>query len=201
VGKNEALSRMGILQDGPRCMLRGKREGVANVVSLLHAISGFGLLMWVGMFLLSRVHKLHDAYGMLELERSNDEWLVAQCKKDDFYHNMKHHSSLCDSVQRKQHDILLLRALERVIEETYLCGYDSCGKLLVAVGDYMLGRGIVLTACLALAALLLPTLLLPIFRRKLNGMADQRMQELYNRPFGDTHYLQTHPYQAVEYLN
>lgn len=182
-------------------MLRAKKEGVASLVGLLHAIAGFGLLMWVCMFLLSRVHKLHEAYGMLEAERNNDEWLVEQCRKDDFYHNMKHHSSLCDSVQRKQYDILLLRAVERVIEETYLCGYDSCGQLLVAFGDYMLGRGIVLTACLALAALLLPTLLLPVFRRKLNGMADQRMQELYNRPFGDTHYLQTHPYQAVEYMN
>jgi hypothetical protein len=114
---------------------------------------------------------------------------------------MKHHSSLCDSVQRKQNDIIILRALELVIEETYLCGYDSCGKLLVAVGDYMLGRGIVLTICLAFSALLLPTLLLPIFRRKINGMADQRMQELYNRPFGDTHYIQTHPYPVMELMN
>ena len=120
-------------------MLRAKKEGVASLVGLLHAIAGFGLLMWVCMFLLSRVHKLHEAYGMLEAERNNDEWLVEQCRKDDFYHNMKHHSSLCDSVQRKQYDILLLRAVERVIEETYLCGYDSCGQLLVAFGDYMLG--------------------------------------------------------------
>lgn len=184
-----------------QCMLRTKRDGVASVVTVLHSLAVFGVLLWVGMFALSRVHKLHEAYGTLESERDNDQWLVAQCKRDDFYHNMKHHSSLCDSVQRKQHDILLLRAFERVIEETYLCGYDSCGKLLSSVADYMLGRGIVLTACLAFAALLLPTLLLPIFRRKLNVMADERMQTLYNRPFGDTHYLQTHPYQPIEYLN
>jgi hypothetical protein len=25
--------------------------------------------------------------------------------------------------------------------------------------------------------------------------------KLYNRPFGDTHYLQTHPYKPIEYLN
>jgi len=184
----------------PPSMLRNRHAGM-EVAQVLHVLTILGLALWVGMFIISRLHMLHASYSQLENERENDQWLVEQCKLHEFYHNMKHHSSLCDAVQKKQGEILLLLAMQRVIDETYLCGYESCGSLMMKVGDYMLGRGIVLTVCLALAVLLLPTLLLPIFRRKLNLMADQRMQELYNRPFGDTHYLQTHPYPTVEYLN
>lgn len=181
-------------------MIRGRDAGV-NVGHFLHVLTIIGVILWIGMFLVSRLHMLHASYSVLENERDNDVWLVEQCKLHEFYHNMKHHSSLCDSVQKKQGEILLLLAMQRVIDETYLCGYESCGTLMMKVGDYMLGRGLVLTGCLVLAVLLLPTLLLPIFRRKLNVMADHRMQELYNRPYGDGHYLTTHPYPTVEFLN
>lgn len=179
----------------------GARDSGVNVAHVFHVITIMGIILWIFMFLLSRLHMLHASYSLLENERDNDTWLVEQCKLHEFYHNMKHHSSLCDSVQKKQGEILLLQAMQRVIDETYLCGYESCGSLLMKVGDYMLGRGLVLTTCLVLAIVLLPTLLLPLFRRKLNVMADIRMQELYNRPFGDSHYLTTHPYQPIEFLN
>ena len=45
--------------------------------------------------------------------------------------------------------------------------------------------------------LLLPTLLLPLFRTYLNNMADQRMHQLYNTPFGMDNYMrnQNHVYR------
>lgn len=199
--KNVVVATVNYITIKPRAlMLRGRDSG-AGVGHIFHIVSILGVVLWIAMFMVSRLHMLHASYSLLENERENDQWLVEQCKLHEFYHNMKHHSSLCDSVQKKQAEILLLQAMQRVIDETYLCGYESCGVLLMKVGDYMLGRGLVLTACLVLAVIFLPTLLLPMFRRKLNVMADQRMQELYNRPFGDNHYIQTHPYQSLEYLN
>ena len=121
-------------------MIRGRDAG-ANVGHFFHVLTILGVTLWIGMFLVSRLHMLHASYSVLENERENDIWLVEQCKLHEFYHNMKHHSSLCDSVQKKQGEILLLLAMQRVIDETYLCGYESCGTLLMKVGDYMLGRG------------------------------------------------------------
>ena len=172
-----------------------------HFVTLINVIIFSGLIFWVAMFAVSRIHMLHTSYSSLRNERENDVWLSEQCKQDEFYHKMKHHSTLCDSVHKKQSDILILMAVNNVIENTYMCGYESCGSLMIKVGDYLLGRGIVITGSLFLLFLLMPTLLLPLFRRRLNVMADDRMQQLYNRPYGNEHYIHSHPSMKMELLN
>jgi hypothetical protein len=174
------------------------RNQTLTMFTVLHTISLLGVIAWLAMFIVSRIHIWHEVYSKFKAERDNDVWLVEQCKLHEFYHNMKHHSTLCDSVNHKQTQILLLLSLEQVIEQTYLCGYQSCGQLLVQLGDYLLGRGLILTGVLIVVVLFLPTLLLPLFRRHMNVMADHRMQQLYNRPYGDSHYLTTHPYPILE---
>ena len=116
-----------------------------HFVTLFNTMIFAGLVFWVAMFAVSRIHMLHTSYSDLRNERENDVWLSEQCKQDEFYHKMKHHSTLCDSVHKKQSEILLLMAVNHVIDSTYMCGYESCGTLMIKVGDYLLGRGIVIT--------------------------------------------------------
>lgn len=129
--------------------------------------------------------------------RDDEKWLVEQCAKHDFYHNLKQHSALCDEVQGKEKSILFLNALHHMAANTYLCGYEPCGSLITNVLEWCMTRGLVLTLCMVFLILLLPTLLLPLFRTYLNNMADQRMHQLYNTPFGMDNYMrnQNHVYR------
>ena len=109
--------------------------------TVLHTISLLGVIAWLAMFIVSRIHIWHEVYSKLKAERDNDVWLVEQCKLHEFYHNMKHHSTLCDSVNHKQTQILLLLSLEQVIERTYLCGYQSCGHFAKKMANGKVPKG------------------------------------------------------------
>lgn len=135
---------------------------------------------------------LHHAYAAGHQLREDESWLLEQCDLHEFYHNMKQHSSLCDEVKAKHNSIIFLDALQHVVNNTYLCGYQTCTSLLTALLDWAMGRGAMITIWAAGILLVFPTLFVPIWRRFINSQADHRMHQLYHRPFGDMHYIQNH---------
>jgi len=97
---------------------------------------------------------------------------------------MKQHSALCDDVAHKARDVLALKAFQHVIDHSYLCGYDPCSEILDRIAQWAVGRGLVFT--LAAIALLVfgPVMLLPMYRRQLNALADERIKHLYDAGAG-----------------
>ena len=90
------------------------------------------LSVWLLMFVVSRVHMLHLSHSALTQQREDEHWLLRQCASDEFYHNMKQHSSLCDDLSALSRSSVLLSAVQHVIDHTYLCGYTPCHELLDA---------------------------------------------------------------------
>jgi len=154
------------------------------------------LSVWLFMFVLSRVHMLHLSYTAQTQQREDERWLLQQCASDEFYHNMKQHSSLCDDLSTLSRGSVLLTAVQHVIDHTYLCGYTPCHELLDATVSWLLGKGLAVTGCAALVILLFPTLFVPIVRSNMNMLADRRMRQLYNAPYGTNHYGASHPWSG-----
>lgn len=155
-------------------------------------VLGSMMSLYATLFLVSRIHMLHHAYAAGHQLREDESWLLEQCDLHEFYHNMKQHSSLCDEVKAKHNSIIFLDALQHVVNNTYLCGYQTCTSLLTALLDWAMGRGAMITIWAAGILLVFPTLFVPIWRRFINSQADHRMHQLYHRPFGDMHYVQSH---------
>jgi len=156
------------------------------------------LSVWLLMFVLSRVHMLHLSYTSLSVQREDERWLLQQCSTHEFYHNMKQHSSLCDDLSTLSRSSVLLSAVQHVLDHTYLCGYTPCHELLDASLSWLLGKGLAVTAVVALIVLLFPTLFVPIFRSNMNQLADRRMHQLYNAPYGTNHYGASHPWSGED---
>jgi len=156
------------------------------------------LSVWLFMFVLSRVHMLHLSYTAQTQQREDERWLLQQCGSDEFYHNMKQHSSLCDDLTTLSRSSVLLTSVQHVIEHTYLCGYTPCHELLDATVTWLLGKGLAVTGAAALVILLFPTLFVPILRSNMNMLADRRMRQLYNAPYGTNHYGASHPWSEDE---
>ena len=150
----------------------------------------FGL--WMCGFLVSRAHILHIQYHVVKTQYENEAWLLEKCTQIEFYDNMKHHSSLCDNVSIYTRKIPILAALEYMVENTYMCGYSPCFDIIDAVSSWMMGKGLLFTIALCLVMVAAPAVLVPIFRRNINVLADQRMKHLYNTPYGASHYITTH---------
>ena len=142
-------------------------------------------------FLFSRIYMLHHNYNVLLTEREYDSWLLQQCKHDEFYHNMKHHSSLCDDLAMRSRDSVLMTAIQRVIEKSYMCGFEPCSATLDAMLQWMTGRGLVATVGVLVLLLAIPSAVLPYLRRSFNNIADTRMRHLHHAPYGHERYIET----------
>ena len=141
--------------------------------------------LWLIGFFLSRVYLFQSEYNSLRQRRENDLWLLRQCEHDEFYHNMKHHSELCDHLASERRDSLFLLALHRVAMETYLCGYEPCHVLIDGALTWALGRGLVVS-CLAVVMLVfMPMLVYPHARayyfRARRAQARHALHDPYNR--------------------
>jgi hypothetical protein len=154
-------------------------------------IGCIGMLL-IGMFLITRLHMLHSAVMRMQAERENEAWLFEQCKRDDFYHNLKQHSSLCDDVNARAQDAVLLHAVREVIENTYMFQFEFCTKLLDNVLNFCGKHVFYVSIIMAVFLIMGPALLVPHWRRCMNTISDHKTRQLYNCPYGDLHYVNTH---------
>jgi len=161
---------------------------------LLPALLG----LWLLLFVLSRVHMLHLSHAALSQQRDDERWLLQQCATDEFYHNMKQHSSLCDDLSATSRSSVLLGAVQHVVDHTYLCGYTPCHELLDATVAWLCGRGLAVSALAACVVVLFPTLFVPILRSNMNYLADRRMHQIYHAPYGTNHYGASHPWASED---
>jgi len=167
-------------------MLHGRRP--ARLSSCTALLLGT-VALWLLTFAASRAHMMYEAYAGFTEAREDESWLLGQCSGSEFYARMKQHSSLCDEVTHKAKTVILLQAVRHVIDNSYLCGYDPCADLLDCLATWALGRGLLLTVCCMLLLVFGPVCLLPLYRRQMNLMADQRVKQLYYTPFEQEQFL------------
>lgn len=153
-------------------MLRGTRADRRGMC--LPLIIGIAFI-WIVAFAMSRVHIMQQAYTDFAEIREDESWLLGQCTSHEFYSRLKQHSTLCDEVKHKANDILILKALQHMIDNSYLCGYEPCFFLFDRLVAWALGRGIVFTICVVLLLVFGPVCLLPIYRRHMNMLTDERV--------------------------
>ena len=123
-------------------------------------------LVWFAGFMLSRLHMFQHEYNKLTHEHKNNEWLLRQCEHDQFYHSLRHHSTLCDEVAALANDSIVLHAAQRVVRETYLCGYEPCSAVLDHLLQWVLGSGFMVSIGVMVVLLFIPTCLVPMFRHQ-----------------------------------
>lgn len=180
-----SMNNMAALQ---RIARLGRDDLLVNCVSFIMLGSVFSLC---AAFVFTRVYMVHARFNELVDERERDAWLLEQCTTDAFYHNMKHHSDICDSVSSRQRDSLLMKATSSVLQETLQSGSSSVYSFMADMFDWALGRGIVASTFIFFVLLCAPTLMVPVFRRQINRMADQRLHNLHHAPYGHERYVST----------
>ena len=148
-------------------------------------------MLIVVLVFITHLHALQVEYSSIMRTRENEEWLMIQCQSDEFYHNMKHHSALCDQIAQTQHEFVLLHALRNVIQNSDVCGVHSCIELLENTVEFIMRQGAYVLIVLCALVVLMPTICLPLWRRQMNVLADRRHVYLYNDPYGAQHYQAT----------
>jgi hypothetical protein len=133
------------------------------------------ILSCVG-FLVTRLQVFSEALNSEYQRRAQETWLRRECKKPEFYANMQLHADLCDKVEANARGNAWLIALAHLFENTYLCGYSPCAQLLDSLLDWIGAHGIPFLLVFAAISLLLPTVLVPMYRQSLVYSADAHAQ-------------------------
>lgn len=172
-----------------------KTPNAFSVTILIVSMVVFGV--WILGFIFTRLYMLNHEYMRIKQNVENEQWLHQQCKSSDFYHNLQHHSSLCDEVHARSKESIFISAVEYVVENTYLCGYQPCEVLLTNSISWAMGIGFPFTCFMILCVLLFPTIFFSVMKHYWNGMAEIRMRQLYNTPYGVEHYQNTTHYPCL----
>lgn len=130
-------------------------------------------------FVVSRVHMFHISYTRRLQHMHSEEWLVQQCRSHEFYHNMKHHSSVCEDVAARADEADWLAAFDDVVRSTYLCGSDPCANHVAAVASWMAHEGFFATAGVVVVFLALLVLAVPCLRLRRFNKSKRDMHPLY----------------------
>lgn len=130
--------------------------GLRNVLTSLW-------LMWATMFVVSRIYLLHDAYISASNRRTDEQWLLRQCKDPEFYSNLRQHTDLCTEVEKNARASLFLTALNSVASQTHACGTVSCLDLIFNMFSKL---GWHVAALLLALMVLAPNLLYMLLLRK-----------------------------------
>lgn len=137
------------------------------------------LVLYMCGFVVSRAYLFHVAYNHRIQRHGSEEWLVQQCRSHEFYHNMKHHSSVCEDVEGRAAESLWLGALAEVVNSTYICGDEPCTRLAGNFFQFLVGQGIVVAVAFLLCLFLLPTLAVPFLRMRRMQQSRRDMHALY----------------------
>lgn len=172
-------------------MLARKRAQPTNVLYCACTFVPFCaiVLSCVG-FVVTRLQMFSEALNLEHQKRAQEKWLRTECAKPDFYANMQLHADLCDKVEANFRGSPFLAALAQLFQNTYLCGYEPCAALLDRSLAWIAAHGIPFLLVFAVLALLLPTVLVPIYRQHLANAADAYVAQQYNTPFGKAHYFE-----------
>ena len=154
----------------------------------LNVVFGCGIALLVlvmALFVLSRAFIFSHEYNLLRIERKNELWLIEQCKNDKFYHEMKHHSLLCDEVDAKSQENIWLATLERVAKHTYLCGDVSCVDLFVMCIEWATGQGCIFLSVFCLMCFLMPSIMMSVWNTSVRHMT------AFSKRKDDVHFYDT----------
>ncbi len=96
---------------------------------LLHAKALLTVLFMFGVLSLSisRFCIFYEVFVMENVKMQEDVWLLKQCKDPVFYSNLRHHTDLCQEVEKHAQSWIWLTAMNAMLTRNQWCGTQkSC---------------------------------------------------------------------------
>ena len=149
--------------------------------SLATAISA----LWVIILISNFTFTFNQEYTAEKTRQRQDAWLLARCEDPEFVVNMKQHTDLCRTVEAQAQINLPLLALHTTLGKLYMCGTHSCDELLNTAYSSIGMHSHTAFAILVVLALLLPTIIMPMYRRWAQLAAIHHIRSKMDRPYGD----------------
>jgi hypothetical protein len=141
--------------------------------------------LWVIILISNFTFIFNQEYSAEKTRQRQDAWLLARCEDPEFVVNMKQHSDLCRTVEAQAQMNIPLIALHTTLGKLYMCGTHSCDELLKAAYSSIGMHSHTAFAVLVVLILMLPTIIMPMYRRWAQLAAIHHIRSKMDTPYGD----------------
>ena len=157
-------------------MLYTKR---VTLVFLFQFICTLAFVVYCLLIVINFAEMFHTSLTAIHRKRSNDSWLQARCKEQEFVHHIRHHIDLCETVERDALANAYLIAMQMALDGLHLCGSYSCEKILISLTNSLKFSIYTWIASFTIVLVLIPLCVLPLYRKW------QRNLLLYENQLGE----------------
>jgi hypothetical protein len=141
--------------------------------------------MWMVMLVSNFTFTFNQEYTAEKTRQRQDAWLLARCEDPEFVMNMKQHADLCRIVEAEAQMNVPLSALHSTMAKLHMCGMHSCDDLLRATYNSIGMHSHTAFASVIVLAMLLPTIIMPMYRRWAELAALHHIRSKMERPYDE----------------
>ena len=104
-------------------------------MSWLKTVCIVSLCLWMSTITVTRVHIGYTAYRAAEAMHEKEKYLLEKCNEPEFFYNMQYHTDLCAEVQENARSSPVLKAINTMAINTYMCGTHPCSEVIRAIAS------------------------------------------------------------------
>jgi hypothetical protein len=143
-------------------MLYTKR---VTLVFLVQFVCTLAFVVYCLLIIINFVEMFQVNLTQLHRKRTNDSWLQARCKEQEFVHHIRHHIDLCETVERDALTNTYLIAMQTALDGLHLCGSYSCEKLFISLTQSFRLSIYTWIVSISIVMVMVPICILPLYRK------------------------------------
>jgi hypothetical protein len=147
----------------------------------------FGTLcstVWIVALVVNFIVVIKNELATLEEKRSKDKWLLSECEDPVFSAHMQYYNDPCTHVRHRMTMNIHIVAFHRALDQVFLCGSYSCEGLTWMLLDKVRSNLILFFSIFVFLLILVPTLVLPVWKRWTDHLAETHIRDNFNMPYG-----------------
>lgn len=153
-------------------------------LALAKHVTTICMVVFTALVVFNFLYVLHTEHATARQRLLDDQWLFERCGEPDFYIRLKQHTDLCEGVEANARRSILLHSFTAALRNTQLCGFDTCANIAQAVVETILRGGIITMAMAVTIVFTVPVVSMLMYRRFVDGVAENHLRTKYNMPYG-----------------
>ena len=130
------------------------------------------MLLFMCLIVINFLFALQTEHAAARQKLMDDKWLLEKCGQPDFYMKLKQHTDLCQDVEANARKNILLHSVTSALQNTKLCGFDTCGSIAQRVVDTLMRGGVFMLACIIMLLIAVPLMLVVLYRNFVEKLAE-----------------------------
>ena len=140
--------------------------------------------IWIVALIVNFVVVVKNELSLLQEKQLEDRWLLLQCEDPIFAARMQNYNDPCAHAKHRMQMNIHIMAFHRTLDQVFLCGSFSCERLVWMLLDKVRSNLIIFFTVFMFVLVLIPTLVLPFWKRWTDHIAETHIRTKFNMPYG-----------------